>query len=1136
MPKEITSVELWQADRSAQVSTPGSSDLLYQLNKAPRVTHKLGQLSTCSLEVLAGSDAALSTSFFQKRRILRFVYDDGSIAEYRITQINQQLTGESPVSISGKHIAIDLHSRKVYRTLSTGGINTTISFSGITAQQALDRLLGSDYNAPSLFKSGSVDGSINGTVDLNANGRVSHLELIRQIAGHENVRGEVEHVYNSANDDYTVNIVTQVGASSGTRKITFGPDQTENNRRKLTKDNRTSSGSYFSRVIPLGGAQGEQITIAKALWPVASSSYDSNAGETTITLEDDPVYDTDSIAAIYWGTSSGGFFEVLSATSPDQIVVSGDASALTEGKFVLNSAGDDLIYLRDYTAEVTDNLGIVEQTVQRPDIPAFPNRAADAGIAADLSTYPNTTSDPPTGWQDVGSPTTTKETGDIYFEHGSAAWKVTADQGDGVETDLTNFPIALESDYACLWTHIRLGSGSVRVELVSSGGETNPDVNGQVVSDAQELRALKVEGMRPPADDYKVRVIAQENGTTFYLDAVTVTESATALPYQSNMGPRALWQAGAQLLEDKGGTQPAQLKGSAWDYVYEDGSHDELSIGDTVTFEDGWRTGGGHEVSGDYRLVRVVEREGEDGRRIKDFDAARAYDSFADRGNAEPQPAETAPTPKSIARMVVKDFIKSEGFTSGSAGFILRADGTAELNEITINGVNPAGSTVTIRQSSAPSARPSGESLQEGDTWIDTDDGDNPYTWNGSSWILARTHIDGGDIVTGTIAAQHVTVGSGSTFDSGYDPSDTRATIRQTSSPSSRPSGDPLEAGDIWIDTDNGDKPYTWDGNSWEQGYTQIDGGFITTGTVAAAHVEVGSSSSFDSGYDPSDGRAVIRQSTSPSSRPSGDPLQDGDIWVDTGDGDKPYSWNGSSWIAAYTIIDGGNITTGTIDADQVTIEADGTNVVIDSSGISIDNGVAAGWDISASSITSSSSNIELDASAETITVGGITIDGAAGEIQNAVLAGTGGSIPSGAEVAAVGTLSAGGGRVVLDSGGIQITAGTVQESRIDWTDGSSILSSNDVMLINADGRIEVEGGTGSVKLISNGNELTWDTNEALRFPTGGDARNADFYGFRSKGVNSGAVNNNLHVKDGELYFRDGSGNYVQLTSNGSPA
>lgn len=57
------------------------------------------------------------------------------------------------------------------------------------------------------------------------------------------------------------------------------------------------------------------------------------------------------------------------------------------------------------------------------------------------------------------------------------------------------------------------------------------------------------------------------------------------------------------------------------------------------------------------------------------------------------------------------------------------------------------------------------------------------------------------------------------------------------------------------------------------------------------------------------DGKAkIFRQPTAPTSG-----MQVGDMWIDTDDGNKPYTYNGSIWIQAYTIIDGGNIEAGSL-------------------------------------------------------------------------------------------------------------------------------------------------------------------------------------------------------------------------------
>lgn len=117
------------------------------------------------------------------------------------------------------------------------------------------------------------------------------------------------------------------------------------------------------------------------------------------------------------------------------------------------------------------------------------------------------------------------------------------------------------------------------------------------------------------------------------------------------------------------------------------------------------------------------------------------------------------------------------------------------------------------------------------------------------------------------------------------------------------------------------------------------DGSAVFSGTM-----QIGSNATYDTGYDPfaradqaernaksyTDqqvvglaGSVVMRSATEPLKRPNGSDLKAGDVWIDTraGKGDAPYTWDPAlRWVAAYTKIDGGHITTGTIDASRITI------------------------------------------------------------------------------------------------------------------------------------------------------------------------------------------------------------------------
>lgn len=60
-----------------------------------------------------------------------------------------------------------------------------------------------------------------------------------------------------------------------------------------------------------------------------------------------------------------------------------------------------------------------------------------------------------------------------------------------------------------------------------------------------------------------------------------------------------------------------------------------------------------------------------------------------------------------------------------------------------------------------------------------------------------------------------------------------------------------------------------------------------------------------------------------------------GDLWFDTDDGNKPYTYSGVAWVLNYTIIDGGYITTGSLVANQMNISniADIGNIILGNTG-----------------------------------------------------------------------------------------------------------------------------------------------------------------------------------------------------------
>ncbi len=121
------------------------------------------------------------------------------------------------------------------------------------------------------------------------------------------------------------------------------------------------------------------------------------------------------------------------------------------------------------------------------------------------------------------------------------------------------------------------------------------------------------------------------------------------------------------------------------------------------------------------------------------------------------------------------------------------------------------------------------------------------------------------------------------------------------------------DVGDIWFDTDDGFRQYFWTGTAW----TSVrDTGIAAAQTAAAA-----ASAAATAAQTTADGKnKVFRQTSAPTASAIGD------IWFDTDDDNRIYRWDGASWVAnnlgnnAIANLSANKLTAGTIDASVITV------------------------------------------------------------------------------------------------------------------------------------------------------------------------------------------------------------------------
>jgi len=152
---------------------------------------------------------------------------------------------------------------------------------------------------------------------------------------------------------------------------------------------------------------------------------------------------------------------------------------------------------------------------------------------------------------------------------------------------------------------------------------------------------------------------------------------------------------------------------------------------------------------------------------------------------------------------------------------------------------------------------PTGD-VRDGDQWFDSDDGNRQYARVSGAWVSVR---DSGiaQAIADAATAQGTADGKVVTF-------------VQTTAPTAE------GVGDLWMDSDDGNKLYRWSGSAW----VAVRDAGITQALTDASNAQA-----------TADGKVVtFVQTTAPTAEGVGD------LWMDSDDGNKVYRWSGAAWVA----------------------------------------------------------------------------------------------------------------------------------------------------------------------------------------------------------------------------------------------
>lgn len=150
-----------------------------------------------------------------------------------------------------------------------------------------------------------------------------------------------------------------------------------------------------------------------------------------------------------------------------------------------------------------------------------------------------------------------------------------------------------------------------------------------------------------------------------------------------------------------------------------------------------------------------------------------------------------------------------------------------------VQSVNSLNSTVAQQRIYRQNTQPSSADRKVGDLWYDTSNGNAPYYWNGTSWIVNTdtTRASNADLTT----EQTVRTTADTALATSIMSASAGTSRVYTTSPA--PSSIGRQNGDVWFDSSNSFHPYVWYNSTWNDNssgsYTQYIGYLANVSSVA---------------------------------------------------------------------------------------------------------------------------------------------------------------------------------------------------------------------------------------------------------------------------------------------------------------
>jgi len=518
-----------------------------------------------------------SWSEITERRVLRVIYTDDTVAEFRIVEIAEQHDASGRIATIGADgIIMDLANGMVHRVESDGTITLFYTLLSFSVDELVTLILA---HTPTYFVKGTIDESTT-VVPTFTFDYYSPLKALQDLAALQTLELAVRR---NGDTDYRVDLLTELGSTAAVPEFRL--------RKNLKGVKHTvDAAEMANRIYPAGSSDGAiRLSAGKARWEVTGVST------LVVSLDGDPIYEDDHLVGYYVEDEAENYWEITDSDATAQTITLETGHTVQTGdllwfrELVGTATYKELPYVDSPSSQAT--YGIVVSATEEGDVPFTDNLVDDPAIK-DWST-----GDVMDQWNELSGTTVTQNTNEDFTTVGGASAKCVC---SAAEQGIYSNPITIAPYqpmvYFSGFVNVYVVSGVVEFYWEHSSEGRFPkagDKEAAYTSVTDSWVTLLIEGKEYPEpvssnDTVTLYVISRDGAAEFYVDSAQFTNTSINHEFFEGNAANELWRRAHTVLDER--SIPAvsydinvvdltAVDPSSWPY-------DDITLGGTVTVYD----------------------------------------------------------------------------------------------------------------------------------------------------------------------------------------------------------------------------------------------------------------------------------------------------------------------------------------------------------------------------------------------------------------------------------------------------------------------------------------------------------------------------------------------------------------------